>query len=225
MSVKARLEALSDPQNADFLSPLVPDIPREKILGVRFPALRKLAKELRDTPEAEMFFQTLPHETLDENNLHAVLLSNLRDYGAVLAALDAFLPFVDNWSTCDTLRPAAVRKHLPEFERKIEGYLASEKPYTQRFGIEMLMSFYLNDAFHPSQLEKVAAIRSEHYYVRMMQAWYFATALAKQYESTIPFLERRELETWTHNKTIQKAIESYRVSDDHKAYLKTLKEK
>ena len=154
-----------------------------------------------------------------------MLISNLRDYGDALAALAAFLPFVDNWSTCDTLRPTAVKKHLQEFEREIDGYLASEQPYTQRFGIEMLMSFYLSDAFDPAQLEKVAAIRSEHYYVRMMQAWYFATALAKQYESTIPVLERRELETWTHNKTIQKALESYRVSDDHKAYLKTLKEK
>ena len=225
MSVKERLEALSDQKNADFLSPLVPDIPREKILGVRFPALRTLAKELCGTAEAEAFLRDLPHETLDENNLHAVLISNLRDYGDVLAALAAFLPFVDNWSTCDTLRPTAVKKHLQEFEREIDGYLASEQPYTQRFGIEMLMSFYLSDAFDPAQLEKVAAIRSEHYYVRMMQAWYFATALAKQYESTIPVLERRELETWTHNKTIQKALESYRVSDDHKAYLKTLKEK
>ena len=154
-----------------------------------------------------------------------MLLSGIRDYDALLAALEAFLPFVDNWSTCDTLRPDAVRKHLPEFERVIGGCLASEHPYTVRFGIEMLMAYYLGEAFDPMQLERVAAIRSEHYYVRMMQAWYFATALAKQYESTLPVLEERKLEKWTHNKTIQKACESYRVSEERKAYLKTLKDK
>ena len=175
------------------------------------------------TQEAADFLSALPHETFEENNLHAVLLSGIRDYDALLAALDAFLPFVDNWSTCDTLRPDAVRKHLPEFERVIDGCLASEHPYTVRFGIEMLMAYYLGEAFAPVQLERVAAIRSEHYYVRMMQAWYFATALAKQYESTLPVLEERKLEKWTHNKTIQKACESYRVSEEHKAYLKTLK--
>ncbi len=225
MSVRERLEALSDAKNADFVASLTPDVPRGKILGVRFPALRALAKELRGTQEAADFLAALPHETFEENNLHAVLLSGIRDYDALLAALEAFLPFVDNWSTCDTLRPDAVRKHLPEFERVIGGCLASEHPYTVRFGIEMLMAYYLGEAFDPAQLDKVAAIRSEHYYVRMMQAWYFATALAKQYDSTIRILEERRLERRTHNKTIQKACESYRVSDERKAYLKTLKDK
>jgi 3-methyladenine DNA glycosylase AlkD len=225
MTVRERLEALADAKNADFVASLTPDVPREKILGVRFPALRALAKQLRGTPEAAAFLAALPHETFEENNLHAVLLSGIRDYDALLAALDAFLPFVDNWSTCDTLRPAAVKRRPDEFARVIEGYLASERPYTVRFGIEMLMAYYLNEHFDPKQLEKVAAIRSEHYYVHMMQAWYFATALAKQYESTLPILEERRLDRRTHNKTIQKAIESYRVSDEHKAYLKTLREK
>ncbi len=225
MNIRERLEALSDAKNADFVASLAPDVAREKILGVRFPALRALAKELRGTPEAAAFLAALPHETFEENNLHAVLLSGIRDYDALLAALEAFLPFVDNWSTCDTLRPGAVRKHLPAFERVIGAYLASEHPYTVRFGIEMLMAYYLGEAFDPAQLDKVAAIRSEHYYVRMMQAWYFATALAKQYDSTIRILEERRLERWTHNKTIQKACESYRVSDERKAYLKTLKDK
>ena len=225
MSVRERLEALSDAKNADFVASLTPDVPRGKILGVRFPALRALAKELRGTQEAADFLAALPHETFEENNLHAVLLSGIRDYDALLAALEAFLPFVDNWATCDALRPAAVKKHLADFERVIGGYLASEHPYTVRFGIEMLMSYYLDEAFAPSQLERVARIRSEEYYVRMMQAWYFATALAKQYDHTLPVLEERRLERWTHNMTIRKAIESFRIGDAQKAYLKTLREK
>lgn len=223
MTIRERIEALKDEKNADFVAALVPDVAREKMLGVRLPALRKLEKELRGTPEAEAFLRALPHETLDENHFHAMLISNLRDYPAALAALRAFLPHVDNWAVCDTLRPAAVKKRLGEFEREIDACLASDHPYTVRFGIEMLMSYYLTDAFDPSQLDKVAAVRSEHYYVRMMQAWYFATALAKQYEDAIRILEERKLEKWTHNKTIQKAIESYRVSGERKAYLRTLK--
>ena len=224
MTIRERLEALADEKNADFAARLAPGIGRERFLGVRLPALRKLAKELRGTPEAAAFLAALPHETVDEDILHAMLLSDLRDYDASLAALDAFLPFVDNWMVCDTLRPAAVKKRPGDFERQIEAYLASAHPYTQRFGIEMLMSYYLGEAFDPSQLERVAAVSSEHYYVRMMQAWYLATALAKQYNSALRVLEERKLEKWTHNKTIQKAIESYRVSDEHKAYLKTLRE-
>ena len=222
MNVRERLEALSDAKNADFVASLTPGVPREKILGVRFPALRALAKKLRGTQEAADFLAALPHETFEENNLHAVLLSGVRDYDALIALLDAFLPFVDNWSCCDTLRPAAVRKHPADFVRAIDGYLASDRPYTVRFGIGMLMAYYLDEAFDPAQLERVAAIRSEHYYVRMMQAWYFATALAKQYESALPVLEEGKLEKWTHNKTIRKACESFRVSAGHKGYLKTL---
>ena len=224
MNIRERLEALSDEKYADFVSPLLPGVARESILGVRFPALRALAKELRGLPETERFLTALPHELLEENHLHAILISSLRDYDAAIAALDAFLPYVDNWSTCDTLRPAAVKRRPAEFERVIDGYLASGRPYTVRFGIEMLMSCYLGQSFDPAQLGKVAAVESEHYYVRMMQAWYFATALAKQYDSAVRVLEERTLERWTHNKTIQKAIESYRVSEEHKAYLRTLRE-
>ena len=223
MTVRERLEALADEKNADFVAPLIPDIPREKMLGVRLPALRKLEKELRGTPEAEAFLRALPHETLDENHLHAMLISNLRDYDATLAALESFLPRVDNWAVCDTLRPAAVKKRPGDFEKQIDLYLASAHPYTQRFGIEMLMSYYLGEAFRPAQLDKVAALSSEHYYVRMMQAWYFATALAKQYDAALPVLEQGRLDPWTHNKTIQKARESFRVSEEHKACLKTLR--
>ena len=225
MTVRERLEALADEKNADFAARLAPGIERERFLGARLPALRKLAKELRGTSEAASFLAALPHETVDEDILHAMLISDLRDYETTLAALERFLPFVDNWMVCDTFRPAAVKKRLGDFREKIEEYLSSDQPYIQRFGIEMLMWYYLGEAFEPAQLARVAEISSEHYYVRMMQAWYFATALAKQYESAVRILEERKLEKWTHNKTIQKAIESYRVSDEHKVYLKTLREK
>ena len=223
MTVRQRVEALADESNADFLSRLLPGVEREAVLGVRMPALRALAKELRGTDEAAAFLAELPHRYLDENNLHVLLLNELRGYEDALAAIGAFLPYVDNWATCDALRPKAVKKHLPDFRRRIDGYLASPAPYTVRFGIEMLMCHYLDGAFEREQNEQVASIRSEHYYIRMMQAWYFATALAKQWDATIGLIERHSLEPWTHAKTIRKAIESYRVSDERKAYLRTLK--
>ena len=223
MTVRQRVEALADESNADFLSRLLPGVEREAVLGVRMPTLRALAKELRGTDEAAAFLAELPHRYLDENNLHALLINELRGYEDALAAIDAFLPYVDNWATCDALRPKAVRKKLAEFRGHIDGYLASHAPYTVRFGIEMLMCHYLDGAFEREQNEQVASIRSEHYYIRMMQAWYFATALAKQWDATIGLIERHSLEPWTHAKTIRKAIESYRVSDERKAYLRTLK--
>ena len=223
MTAEERLAALADEKNADFLSRLVPNVAREKMLGVRAPALRALAKELYGSAEGEDFLRRTPHAMLDENNLHAALLSLEKDYARCLRELDAFLPFVDNWASCDMLRPAAVKRHLGEFEKRIDGYLSSAHPYTQRFGIEMLMCHYLDERFDSAQLARVAAIRSEEYYVRMMQAWYFATALAKQYDSAVGYLESRALDSWTHRKTIQKAIESYRIGDAKKAYLKSLK--
>ena len=223
MTAEERLLDLADAKNADFVARLIPHVPREKILGVRAPAITALARELRGTEEAEAFLARLPHDRLDENNLHAALLSAVKDYDRCLALLEAFLPHVDNWATCDSLRPAPVKKNRADFRGRIERWLSSEEPYTVRFGIEMLMCHYLDESFEPEQNERVAAIRFDHYYVRMMQAWYFATALAKQWDATVPLLERRELEDWTHRKTIQKAIESFRVSDERKAYLRTLK--
>ena len=223
MTVRQRLEALADESNADFLSRLLPGVEPETVLGVRMPTLRALAKELRGTDEAAAFLAALPHRYLDENNLHALLINDLRGYEDALAALDAFLPYVDNWATCDALRTKAVKKKLADFRGRIDGYLASAAPYTVRFGIEMLMCHYLDAAFSAKQNEQVASIRSEHYYIRMMQAWYFATALAKQWDATVPLLEQRRLESWTHTKTLRKAIESYRISDEKKAYLRTLK--
>ena len=223
MTAEERLAVLADEKNADFLSRLVPNIPREKILGVRAPAVRALAKELYGTPEGEAFLRRLPHALLDENNLHAAMLSLEKDYDKALRGLKTFLPFVDNWASCDMLRPAAVKRRLDEFEGFVDGCLAAAHPYTVRFGVEMLLCHYLDEHFDPAQLARVAALRSEEYYVRMMQAWYFATALAKQYESAVGYLESRALDSWTHRKTIQKAVESYRISDERKAWLKTLK--
>ena len=223
MTVGQRLEALADESNAGFLSRLLPGIEPETVLGVRMPALRALAKELGGTDEAAAFLAALPHRYLDENNLHALLINDIAGYEDALAAIDAFLPYVDNWATCDALRPKAVKKNRAVFRGCIDGYLASGAPYTVRFGIEMLMCHYLDAAFSAGQNEQVASIRSEHYYIRMMQAWYFATALAKQWDATVPLLEQRSLESWTHAKTIRKAIESYRISDERKAYLRTLK--
>ena len=165
----------------------------------------------------------LPHTYYEENNLHAFLLEQITDYPTLLAELHAFLPYIDNWATCDSLRPKCVKKHLPEFLQEIRGWMQSERTYTVRFGINMLMSFYLDDAFQEEYLSWVAQVQSEEYYVQMMQAWYFATALAKQWDSTIGYLQTGQLSTWVHNKTIQKAIESRRVTDQHKQYLRTLK--
>ena len=223
MTVGQRLEALADESNAGFLSRLLPGIEPETVLGVRMPALRALAKELRGTEEAAAFLAALPHRYLDENNLHALLINDIAGYEDALTAIDAFLPHVDNWATCDALRPKAVKKNRAVFRGRIDGYLASGAPYTVRFGIEMLMCHYLDAAFSAKQNEQVASIRSEQYYIRMMQAWYFATALAKQWDATVPLLEQHRLESWTHTKTIRKAIESYRISDERKAYLRTLK--
>ena len=223
MTVRERLFALRDEKYADFSAKLNPAVPRELFIGVRTPAVRALAKELRGTPEAAEFLQELPHEYFDENNLHAALVEGMKDYSACVAALDVFLPYVDNWATCDIMTPKVFKKHLDELVPEIRRWMGSGHTYTVRFGIEMLMAFYLDDAFKPEYLKEVSVIRSEEYYVNMMIAWYFATALAKQYDAALPYIEQQKLDTWTHNKAVQKAIESYRISDEQKAYLRTLK--
>lgn len=225
MTVRERLFALRDEKYADFSAKLNPTLPGECFIGVRTPAIRALAKELRGTNEAAEFLKELPHKYFDENNLHAALVEGMKDYSACIAALDAFLPYVDNWATCDMMTPKVFKKHLPELIPEIRRWMGSDQPYTVRFGIEMLMAFYLDGAFRPEYLREVAIIRSEEYYVNMMIAWYFATALAKQYDAALPYIEEQRLEPWTHNKAIQKAIESYRISDEQKAYLRTLKKR
>lgn len=195
------------------------------MIGIRTPELRKLAKRCAYTPEADEFLKILPHRYFEENNLHGFLIETIRDYDTAIDALEAFLPYIDNWATCDLMSPKVFKKHLPQLYEKIKVWMQSDRTYTVRFGIGMLMSHYLDDAFLPEMPKLVATIRSEEYYINMMIAWYFTTALVKQPDAVIPFIEERRMEKWTHNKAIQKAIESYRISDDTKAYLRTLKVK
>lgn len=207
----------------DFQSRLMPTVDPETVIGVRMPALRKLAKELAGTQPAEDFLRQLPHRYYEENNLHGLLLSAMPDYDAVVAALEAFLPHVDNWATCDLLSPKVFRKHPSELPGQIRRWVADPHPYTVRFGLGMLLSFYLDEAFRPEYLDLAAGVRREEYYVKMMVAWYFATALAKQYAAALPYVEERRLDRWTHNKTIQQAVESYRITPEQKAYLRSLR--
>jgi len=221
--IRQRLFELADLKYKDFSSKLTPTVDPEAVIGVRTPELRKLAKELARTPQAEEFLNFLPHRYFEENNLHGFLIETIRDYDAAINAVEAFLPYIDNWATCDLMSPKVFKKHLPELYERIKTWLKSDRTYTVRFGIEMLMSFYLDNAFQPEMLNLVAEIRSEEYYVNMMIAWYFATALAKQPDAAMPFIVERRLEKWTHNKAIQKAIESFRISNEAKTYLRTLK--
>ena len=218
-----RFFALQDLGYQSFQSKLIPNLAPERMIGVRTPALRQLAKELSRRGDVGDFLAALPHRYFDENQLHAFIVSLGKDYGETLAAVNAFLPYVDNWATCDQLLPKAFRAHRAALRPEIERWLASGHTYTIRFGVGILMQHYLDEDFDPAYLERVAALRSEEYYVNMMIAWYFATALAKQYDAALPYLERRRLDVWTHNKAIQKAIESYRVTDEHKLRLRALK--
>lgn len=222
-AVFQRLSELSDPTYRDFHAGLIPNISPETILGVRVPALRKLARELRGSAEAQEFMAALPHEYYDENCLHGLLINDIKDFGATVSALDAFLPYVDNWAVCDLISPRSFKSRPPELAAHVHRWLESSHSYTVRFGIGVLMSFYLDEGFEPAQLEAVAERCCEEYYVNMMVAWYFATALAKQPEAALPYIENRRLSRWTHNKAIQKSIESRRIPDETKAYLKTLR--
>lgn len=221
--IRRRLFSLQDEKYRDFQIKLTPGVAPETFIGIRTPVLREFAKELFQAGDYEAFLQDLPHRYFDENNLHAFLICLLKDYDVCIAELERFLPFVDNWATCDQMRPKAFAKHKDRLMEKIRRWMASERTYTIRFGIEMLMTFYLDGDFRPEYLEMAAAIRSEEYYVNMMTAWFFATALAKQYDAALPYIEQRRLDAWTHRKAIQKAIESYRITPEQKAYLRTLK--
>lgn len=221
--LQARLFALRDPEYREFQCRLMPTVPPDTVIGVRTPDLRKLAKELYGTAGTGDFLGNLPHRFYEENNLHGMLISGLKDYGQTIGALDAFLPYVDNWATCDLISPKSFQKHPAALLPKIREWMKSEHPYTIRFGIGMLMKFYLDSEFAPEHLEWVAGVRSDAYYVNMMVAWYFATALARQYDWAISYIESRRLAPWTHNKTIQKALESHRITEEQKTYLRTWK--
>ncbi|MBQ3989406.1 MAG: DNA alkylation repair protein, partial [Bacteroidales bacterium] len=201
----------------------MPGIDIERIIGIRTPQLRKLAKDFAKDAEIDDFLSSLPHQYYDENNLHGFIISEIKDYNRTIAEIDRILPYIDNWATCDLIRPKLFSKNHDKLIKDIRRWMKSSKTYTIRFGIEMLMTHFLDDDFRSEYLEWVASITNDEYYVKMMVAWYFATALAKQYDATLPIIEQKRLASWTHNKTIQKAIESYRITDEQKEYLKGLK--
>lgn len=224
------LDSLADGRYKEFTSKLVPNIPSESILGVRIPMLRKFAKEVYKTKadNIEKFFKDLPHSYFDENNLHGLLISEERDFKKVITYLEDFLPYVDNWACCDIISPKIFKKHTSELIPYIRQWMNSNHEYTVRFGIEMLMTYFLDENFKTEYLQWVLKVQEntdihDKYYVKMMMAWYFATALCKQYKETVNILEKGLLNTWTHNMTIQKARESNRISPEIKEYLKLLK--
>ena len=216
---------LQDTKYRDFQVKLFPNKSIDGMIGVRTPDLRKLAKHLVKEKSYLLFLNDLPHKYFDEYQLHAFIISELKDYNECIDHLNRFLPFVDNWATCDQMSPKVFKKHHTELLEQIKVWIKSDYAYTIRFGIGMLMQHFLDDEFNKDYLKWVSNIKSDEYYVNMMIAWYFATALAKQYKDTIPYLEKNKLDIWTHNKTIQKAIESYRITDVQKEYLRSLKRK
>jgi len=204
----------------DFSSKLMPTVDKNKVIGIRTPILRQYAKSLENYDD---FLNDLPHEYFEENNLHAFLLEREKNFDCCIEKLNVFLPYVDNWATCDSMKPKVLKKEPEKLLKHIKKWVASKDVYAVRYAINLLMSFYLDENFDEKYLKIVAGVKSDEYYINMMRAWYFATALAKQYEKTVPYVENKLLDVWTHNKTIQKSIESFRITDKQKCYLKTLK--
>ncbi len=214
---------MQDEEYRDFQSGLIPNVSKDYFIGVRTPELKAFAKRIAKKEDAAEFINALPHSSFDENQLHAFIISEMKDYDKCIEELDKFLPYVNNWATCDQMSPKSFKKHKTELLKKVNEWIGSDETYTVRFAIKMLMSHYLDEEFDKKYLTQVASVHSDEYYINMMIAWYFATALAKQYDSTITFVEKKKLDTWTHNKAIQKAIESRRITPEQKEYLKTLK--
>ena len=221
--IRSKLFELQDIKYRDFQAKLIPTVAPDSVIGVRTPQLRKLAKQIVKEPDTAEFLNALPHEYFDENQLHAFILSEMKDYPRCIDEVCRFLPYVDNWATCDQMSPKIFKKNRPELLTYIKKWIASDETYTIRFGVGMLMEHFLDEDFDLSYPEMVASLRSDEYYVNMMIAWYFTTALAKQYESIIPYIEEKRLAVWTHNKAIQKSVESYRITPEQKTYLKSLK--
>ena len=218
-----KLFSMQDKKYRELQIKTIPNIDPDTIIGVRTPELRKFAKELFKNNKYKDFIEELPHKYFDENQLHAFIIFDLKDYNECIEYTNKFLPYVDNWATCDQMSPKVFKKHKEELLKEIKVWIKSKKPYTIRFGIDKLMQLYLDEDFKEEYLKLVSNIKSNEYYVNMMIAWYFATALAKQYDTTIKYIEDRKLDTWVHNKTIQKAIESYRITEKQKEYLRSLK--
>lgn len=229
MSVEVEKEMLNaifaerDEEYADFTAKLIPNVPRESIIGVRTPQLRRIAKRFGKNAGIDEFLSVLPHEYHEQNLVHAYIAESIGDFDSAVKTIEAFLPYVTNWAVCDSMTPRIFAKHTWELLPLIKKWLQSAHPYTVRFGLRMLMCFYLEKEFASEINALAASVCSEEYYVNMMQAWYFATALAKQYDSTVPFVEEHRLSPWVHNKTIQKAVESFRITAEQKAHLKTLR--
>ena len=222
--MKSILFSMHDAEYQKFTASLMPTVSPDKVIGVRTPQLRKLAKSLDENVASE-FISSLPHEYYEENNLHSFILCEIKDFDRCLEETERFLPYIDNWATCDSLRPKAFKKNAQKLTPLVERCLESSHIYTVRYGIGLLLSYFLDDEFDEIYLERVSGIKSDEYYINMMSAWYFATALAKRWDSTLPYITERKLPLWVHNKTIQKAIESFRVTKEQKEYLRTLKVK
>jgi len=216
--IRNTLLSMGEEGYKDFSASLMPTVDKNKVIGIRIPVLRKYAKRLENY---EDFLAELPHEYFEENNLHAFLIEREKDFDKCIEKLDAFLPYVDNWSTCDSMKPPILKKEPEKLLRHIKKWISSKDVYAVRYGINLLMSIYLDDNFDKDYLSIVANIKSHEYYVNMMRAWYFATALAKRYEEALPYIENKVLDEWTHNKTIQKAVESFRITKEQKLYLKS----
>ena len=221
-SIKEKLFKLQDKKYQELQSKIIPNIDSSTIIGVRTPEIKKLAKEVVKG-DYKPFLEELPHKYYDENQLHAFIISEIKDYDECIKYINEFLPYINNWATCDTLIPKVFKKNTDKLIIEVKKWIKSKEDYTIRYGIGTLMRFYLNDEFKEDYLELVSKIKSNEYYVNMMIAWYYATALAKQYDSTIKYIESNKLDTWVHNKTIQKAIESYRITDKQKDYLRKYK--
>ena len=221
--IRAKLFSLQDREYALFSSKLNPAVDPASVIGVRTPELRKYAKDLVKREDASDFLSDLPHGYFDENQLHAFIVSEIKDYDLCIREVEKFLPYVDNWATCDQMSPKVFAKHKAELAEHIGKWISSGRTYSIRFAVGMLMQHYLDDAYDPSYPETVSKLRSGEYYVNMMKAWYFATALAKRYDEILPYIKERKLDKWTHNKAIQKAVESYRITPEQKEYLKSLK--
>ena len=225
MSVREILYAHQDLKYADFIAKLVPTLPKESFIGVRTPEYKKILKELPQEDVVREFMNDLPHQFYEENILHVTLIGKIKDFDDCLNQVERFLPYVDNWAVCDGLQPKVFKKHTEEIRKLIPGWITSEETYTRRFGLHMLMTYFLDDDFDEALLSLAADQRSEEYYANMMTAWAFAEALAKQWDVAVTYIEGKRLDKWTHNKAIQKAVESYKFTDEQKTYLKGLKVK
>lgn len=223
MKIQEELFKLQDISYKEFHSNLIPTIDKNTIIGIRIPLLRSYAMKIKYTKEADKFLNTLPHTYYDENVLHALLLSEMTDYETFIKSIQAFLPYIDNWAVCDVLKPKSIKKHKQIFIDEIKSWISSKDTYTIRFGVVMLMTYYLDEDYQKDYLNYPLQVKSNEYYVNMAISWFYATALAKHYDEVVKILKDKKLSVWVHNKTIQKAIESYRITKEQKEELKKLK--